>query len=56
VREALRSGENQSIEFKHGVVEHQLMRAVTAFANSNSGTIFIGLMTKVGFEALNFQR
>jgi len=43
VEQALKSGEGQKIEFKHGLVEDALLRAITAFANTNDGTIFIGI-------------
>jgi hypothetical protein len=43
VEQALKSGEGQRIEFKHGLVEDALLRAITAFANTNDGTVFIGI-------------
>jgi Schlafen, AlbA_2 len=43
VEQALKSGEGQRIEFKHGIVEDALLRAITAFANTNDGTVFIGI-------------
>jgi hypothetical protein len=43
VAQALKSGEGQRIEFKHGLVEDTLLRAITAFANTNDGTVFIGI-------------
>jgi hypothetical protein len=43
VGQAIKSGEGQRIEFKHGLVEDTLLRAITAFANTNDGTVFIGI-------------
>jgi len=43
IGEALRSGEDQQIEFKRGLVEGDLLKSVTAFANTNDGTIFVGV-------------
>lgn len=43
VGEALRSGEGQKIEFKRGIVDEDLLKSVAAFANTNDGTIFIGV-------------
>jgi hypothetical protein len=43
VEQALKLGEGQRIEFKHGLVEDALLRAITAFANTNDGTVFIGI-------------
>jgi hypothetical protein len=40
---ALASGEGPSVEFKHGLTEDAVLRAITAFANTSSGTIFIGV-------------
>ena len=50
--EALRSGEGQSVEFKRGLsddetnagnVEHELLKSIASFANTNDGVIFIGI-------------
>jgi len=45
VSDALKSsgGEGQALEFKHGLTEDAVLRAVTAFSNTNDGTIFIGI-------------
>jgi len=43
VAEALRAGEGRAVEFKHGLTEDAVLRSVTAFANTNDGTIFIGV-------------
>jgi hypothetical protein len=43
VGEALQSGEGQKIEFKRGIVDEDLLKSVAAFANTNDGTIFIGV-------------
>jgi hypothetical protein len=43
--EALRTGESGFVEFKQEIKERQsLCKDVTAFANSNGGTVFIGLV------------
>jgi ATP-dependent DNA helicase RecG len=50
--EACRCGEGQNVEFKRGLledeakttsVEDELLRSITAFANTNDGAIFIGV-------------
>jgi hypothetical protein len=41
--EALKNGECQRIEFKHGLADEQLATAIAAFSNTNSGTIFLGV-------------
>jgi ATP-dependent DNA helicase RecG len=46
LEEALKSGESQAIELKGGRPEVPLKRAIAAFANTNSGTIFIGIDDK----------
>jgi len=43
ISEALKSGEGQEIEFKRGIVDDDLLKSITAFANTNDGTIFIGI-------------
>jgi uncharacterized protein YuzE len=43
VKEALKKGESQEIEFKRGIVEEDLLKSITAFANTNDGAIFIGI-------------
>jgi hypothetical protein len=52
VEEALRSGEGQQVEFKRGLadevsrsgsVDAELLKSITAFANSNDGAIYIGI-------------
>ena len=40
---ALKDGESQWIEFKEGYADVPLQRAIAAFANTNSGTIFLGV-------------
>jgi len=39
----LKNGESQSVEFKEGHPDVPLQRAIAAFANTNSGTIFLGV-------------
>ena len=41
--DALKDGESQVIEFKEGHAHVPLERAIAAFANTNSGTIFLGV-------------
>jgi Putative DNA-binding domain len=50
--EALRTGENQRVEFKRGLsndesragnAEDELLKSIAAFANTNDGVIFIGI-------------
>ncbi len=43
LEEALRQGEGQTIEFKEGIGAESLPPAISAFANTNSGNIFIGV-------------
>jgi hypothetical protein len=52
LEESLRRGEGQNVEFKRvlsysenksGGVEEELLKSITAFANSNDGVIFIGV-------------
>jgi hypothetical protein len=43
VGDALKSGEGQKIEFKRGLVDEDILKTITAFANTNDGTIFIGI-------------
>jgi hypothetical protein len=46
LEDALKNGESQSIEFKRGLADEHLARAIVAFANTNSGTIFLGVDDK----------
>jgi hypothetical protein len=43
LEDALKNGESQSVEFKEGHPDVPLQRAIAAFANTNSGTIFLGV-------------
>jgi hypothetical protein len=43
LEEALRQGEGQTIEFKEGVSTQNLPPAISAFANTNAGIIFVGV-------------
>lgn len=47
LEEALKNGESQSVEFKEGHADVPLQRAIAAFANTNSGTIFLGVNNNV---------
>ncbi len=40
---ALAVGEGPNVEFKHGLTEDAVLRAITAFANTSAGTIFLGV-------------
>jgi hypothetical protein len=40
---ALQSGKGQEFEFKRGVVDEDLLKSITAFANTNDGAVFIGV-------------
>jgi hypothetical protein len=46
LEDALKNGESQFVEFKRGLADEHLARAITAFANTNSGTIFLGVDDK----------
>ena len=61
LQDALRSGENDVVEFKQEIKERQrLLAAVTAFANTNGGTIFIGVADKtrevIGVDVTSLER
>jgi predicted HTH transcriptional regulator len=43
ISEALKRGEGQNIEFKEGIPDRPLANAIAAFANTNHGTIFLGI-------------
>ena len=43
LEEALRQGEGQTIEFKEGISTENLPPAISAFANTNPGAIFVGV-------------
>jgi len=43
ISEALKSGECQTIEFKRFVTDDDLLKTIVAFANTNGGTIFVGI-------------
>jgi Putative DNA-binding domain len=43
LEEALENGESQCVEFKRGLADEHLARAIAAFANTNNGTIFLGI-------------
>ena len=46
LEDALKNGESQSVEFKEGHANVPLQKAIAAFANTNSGTIFLGVNNK----------
>jgi len=61
LEEALRTGESEYVEFKREVRERQqVLKDVTAFANTPGGTVFIGILddTKevVGIEAATAEK
>jgi hypothetical protein len=43
LQEALRTGEGRGVEFKRDFTTDSVLKAITAFANSGDGTIFIGI-------------
>jgi len=43
LEDALKNGESQTVEFKEGHADVPLQRSIAAFANTNSGTIFLGV-------------
>jgi hypothetical protein len=43
LEDALKNGESQFVEFKRGLPDKTLALAIAAFANTNSGTIFLGV-------------
>ena len=43
LEDALKNGESQFVEFKRGLPDKTLAMAIAAFANTNSGTIFLGV-------------
>jgi hypothetical protein len=51
---ALKSGESQSVEFKEGHADVPLQRSIAAFANTNSGTIFLGVNSKAEVIGIDF--
>jgi hypothetical protein len=54
VAEALSSGETTQVEFKRDAGNREsVLRAITAFANSNDGTIFVGITDDCQVEGLN---
>jgi hypothetical protein len=59
LNEALKSGENARVEFKRDAGDREsLLRTITAFANSNDGTIFVGVAddgTVVGLNLTGLQ-
>jgi Putative DNA-binding domain len=54
VGEALRSGEGQTIEFKREWERDGILKAITAFANSNDGTVFVGVSDDRDVRGLTF--
>jgi hypothetical protein len=43
LEQALKSCEGQAIEFKRGIIDDDILKSITAFSNTNDGTIFIGV-------------
>jgi hypothetical protein len=43
ISDALKSGEGQKVEFKRGLIDDDVLKSIAAFANTNDGTIFIGI-------------
>jgi hypothetical protein len=45
LEDVLRDGESETVEFKQEIKDrHSLLKAVTAFANTKGGTVFIGIV------------
>src|SRR5208282_1352565 len=51
--DALKNGESQWVEFKEGHADVPLQRAIAAFANTNSGTIFLGVNNNAGVVGID---
>jgi len=59
LEEALKNGESPSVEFKEGHADVPLRKAIAAFANTNGGTIFLGVNNNaevVGIECDTAQK
>jgi hypothetical protein len=53
VSDALKSGEGQKVEFKRGLIDDDILKSITAFANTNDGTIFIGIDDEGRINGIN---
>lgn len=53
VSDAQKSGEGQEVEFKRGLVDDDILKSITAFANTNDGTIFIGIDDEGKISGIN---
>lgn len=53
ISDALKSGEGQKIEFKRGLIDDDILKSITAFANTNDGTIFIGIDDEGKIKGIN---
>jgi hypothetical protein len=55
LEEALKKGEGQSIEFKSGIIDSNVAKIIAAFANTNTGNIFVGVEDNGGVSGLREQ-
>jgi hypothetical protein len=55
LEEALKKGEGQSIEFKSGIIDSGVAKVIAAFANTNTGNIFVGVEDNGGVSGLREQ-
>jgi hypothetical protein len=53
ISDALKSGEGQKIEFKRGLIDDDILKSITAFANTNDGTIFLGIDDEGKISGIN---
>lgn len=53
ISDAQKSGEGQEVEFKRGLVDDDILKSITAFANTNDGTIFIGIDDEGKINGIN---
>ena len=51
--EVLNKGEGQEIEFKRGIVDDEILKSITAFANTNDGIIVLGVDDKSRIVGVN---
>jgi len=56
IRELIKEGENQKVEFKEEVVANKLAKELVAFANTNDGIILIGVDDEGVIKGINDQK
>ena len=52
IDEALKRGEGQEIEFKEGIIDEVILKSICAFANTNDGTLLLGIDDKAHVKGL----